>query len=101
MALSELQLPATKVVLYQNLQAIADVIYRNMSKWEAAATYLASMTTADLDALSISTTDSTRAELVDLRNLLLEMVSLWENTAVTPVKAPKEVINKIRHMLVF
>ena len=100
MALTELQLQEDKRTLYAGLQTISDEVYRMMERWEAVSAFLATMGTVDLDALAVSTTDTTRGDLVDLRNMLLEMVNYWNNAAVDPVKDPKAIVNKIRHMIV-
>ena len=98
MALTELQLP-TKAELYQNLKTVANEIRRSLERWDAASDWIASVTVADLDALGVPT-GQVRTDLADLRQLLTELSSLFNNETVTPAKDPKEVTDRIRQMLV-
>ena len=98
MALTELQLP-TKVNFYGNLQGVADEAYRFINKCESASDFIADIDTADLDAMGVGA-GQVRTDLIDLKNVLAEIVTMLNGGAVTPAKTPKDVIDKIRHMLV-
>jgi len=97
MPLTELQLP-TKQTLYNQLQVSASEMNELMHRWADIASFVNSMTTADLDAIGVPTDDNTRSDMVDYRNAILEMVSFWNGNSVTPVKPPVDVVGKIRRM---
>jgi hypothetical protein len=94
MALTELQLP-TKSDLYNTLQNIAGEISSAKHRWSLVATFINRMTTTDLDAVGVAA-GQVRIDLVDLKNLLNEIVSLLNNNPVTPAKDPQEVVDKCR-----
>jgi len=98
MALTELQLP-TKINFYGNLQSLADEAYRFIIKCECASDFIETVGTTDLDALGVAG-GAVRTDLVDFKNFLIEIVTLFNGGTVTPAENPKDVINKIRHMLV-
>lgn len=98
MALTELQLP-TKTEFYQNLRSLANEMRRAMERWEAASDFINDVQTADLDAMAVPEGD-VRTHMVDMKNTLAEFVTLFTGNPVTPVKNPKDVVDKIRQMLV-
>jgi hypothetical protein len=57
------------------------------------------MSTADLDAMGIPS-GQIRTDLVEFRQVLEDMVALWENNAVTPQNNPEQTVDKIRRMLI-
>lgn len=101
MALTELQLP-TKTELYQNLRALANETRRFMERIEAASDFISRIDAGDLALMTPipAPTGQVVVDMVDLKNLLAELVSLFAGNAVTPAKNPKEVVDKIRQMLV-
>lgn len=98
MSLTELQRP-TKDELYANLRVVANEIRRMMERWEAASDYINRFDTNDLDTMNVPAGD-VRTHMVDMRVLLQEMTSLFQNQSVTPTKDPKAVVDNIRTMLV-
>lgn len=96
MSLTELQLPA-KADFYNTVQNIAGEVSQAKHRWGLVASFLNSMGSADLDAMGVAA-GQVRTDLVDLSNLLNEIVSLLDNTAVTPVKDPQPVLDAIRRM---
>jgi len=98
MALTELQMP-TKASLYQNLKALATETRRFMERIEIASDWIGFVTIADLDTMGI-TDAQVRTDLVDFKQVLIELVNLFEGSAVTPAKNQKGVVDKLREMLV-
>lgn len=97
MALTELQRP-DGILFKNNMQRIADEMYRHFSSWECANDFLSDVETSDLTTMGITDTESINI-LSDLRQAVGDMVSLFNGNAVTPTKNPKEVIDKIRRMM--
>lgn len=97
MALTELQRP-DKTRLYNDLQRIANEMYRHLLSWEAASDFINDIETADLDAIGVPTGDI-RTDMVDLRQAVDDITAIFNGTAVTPAKSPKDIINKIRKMM--
>jgi len=97
MALTELQLP-DKNSFYVKLQDLATRMRKHMAEWEATAEFIASMDTADLDAMGVATGD-VRTDLINFRSALVNILSLWEGNAVeAPTVSPFDAVNKIRFM---
>ena len=97
MALSVLQLP-TLESLYQSLKAIATEDKRRILRVTEVSEFLNTMTVADLDALAVPA--DIRDDLIDLRTVLTEKIALFNGNAVTPTVNHRDVINKIRQMMV-
>jgi hypothetical protein len=98
LALTELQLP-TKAELYQNLRSIANEMRRAMERWEAASDFINTLQAADLDAMAVPA-GAVRTDMVQLRTVLQEITTYFSGSSVTPTNIPKEVVDKIRQMLV-
>jgi hypothetical protein len=94
MALTELQLPG-KVDFYNTMQNIAGEISSSMHRWGLVAAFVNRMETADLDAMAVAA-GTVRSDLIDMKNLLNNFVSLWNNQAVTPTKDPQAIVNAVR-----
>ena len=75
MALTELQRP-DKTRLYNDLQRIADEMYRHLTSWEAASGFINDLGTVDLDAIGVPAGDI-RVDMTDLRQAVDDMVSLF------------------------
>lgn len=97
MALTSLQLP-TLEKLKLSLIAIATEDKRRMLRITEVSEFLNTMDTSDLDALAVP--QEIRDELIDLRIVLNEKVSLFNGNDVSPTVNHKDVINKIREMMV-
>lgn len=96
MPLTELQLPG-KTDFYNTLQNVAGEISSAKHRWSLVAAFVNRMDASDLDSVGVAT-GVVRTDLVDLKNLLNEIVSLLNNQTVTPVKNPQDVVDKIRKM---
>ena len=97
MALTELQLP-TLEKLKNSLIAIATEDKRRMLRITEVSEFLNTMDTTDLDAMVVP--QEIRDELIDLRTVLNEKISLFNGNAVTPTVNHRDAINKIREMMV-
>jgi hypothetical protein len=96
MALTELQLPG-KTDFYNTMQNIAGEISSSMHRWSLVAAFVNRMDTGDLDAMAVAA-GTVRSDLIDMKNLLNNFVSLWNNQAVTPTKDPQAIVNAVRKM---
>jgi hypothetical protein len=94
MALTELQLPI-KDRFYRALQAAATEMDNLMTRWANLAEFVALVETVDLDAMGVPS-GQIRADMVEFRTVLEEMVSLYSGNAIDPATAPNAVIDKIR-----
>jgi len=94
MALTELQLPG-KVDFYNTMQNIAGEISSSMHRWSLVAAFVNRMDAGDLDAMAVAA-GTVRSDLIDMKNLLNNFVSLWNNQAVTPTKDPQLIVNAVR-----
>lgn len=97
MAQTEIQLPV-KAELYRDIRSIAGEISRYMLRWKEAADFINTLTAADLDAMGVPA-GQVRTDLVDIKQVLNELVAYYNGGAVTPVKNPDSVIDKLRVML--
>ena len=97
MALTELQRP-DKQMFINNMARIADEMSRHFLSWESANEYLADVEMSDLTTMGITDTESINL-LTDLRQAVTDMVSVFNGNAVTPTKTPKEVMDKLRRMI--
>ena len=98
MSLTEVQLPS-KQRFYDDLQSIAGGIASRMLRWQAASDFIATMGTADLDAMGVPA-GQIRTDMLEFRVVLNEIVSLYNGAAVTPTYNPTAVMDKIRKMLI-
>lgn len=98
MALTELQLP-NKSEFYSNLQNTATQMADLMQLWESLASFIGFIDTADMDAMNIAT-GQVRTDLVNLRTWINELIDFYNGNPVTVSNPPREVINKIRRMIV-
>lgn len=96
MALTELQLP-TKATFYGRLQSAANEMDDLMAKWKDMSEFITQVETADLDAMGVAT-GQVRTDLNDFRQVIDDMVDLYEGGSVTPTNAPNAIIDKIRRM---
>jgi len=97
MALTELQRP-DKQMFYNNMQRIADEMSRMMASWEMASDFINDVEATDLTDMGITDAGSI-ASMIDLRAAVNDVLSVYNGTAVTPTKNPKEVMDKIRRMM--
>lgn len=97
MSLTELQRP-DKTMFYNNMQRIADEMSRHMASWELAADFINDVDSTDLSDMGITDAGSIAA-MTDLKQAVNDIVGLYNGNAVTPVKTPKEVMDKIRRMM--
>ena len=96
MALSELQLQI-KANFYAKLQDAANKLDKVMDEYRRIAEFIGNINAADLDAMEVSDTDTTRADMVAFRTAIDEILSLWDGNAVAePSIAPSAAIDKIR-----
>jgi len=98
MALTELQQPS-KQDLYAALQSLSGELLRLRNKVKQTYEFIDKMDATTLDNMSVPSGD-VRTDMVDFRNLLSEIVTLFDNTSVTPAKDPLVVINNIRRISV-
>lgn len=98
MAQTEIQLP-TKAELYRDVKSLANEIALRMLRWKEASDFINTLTAADLDAMSVPA-GQVRTDLTDLKQVLNELVTYYNGTAVTPAKNPDSVVDKLRSMLV-
>lgn len=96
---TEIQLP-TKAEFYRDIRSLANDVALRAARWKEAADFINTMTTADLDAMGVPAGQA-RTDLVDFKNLLNEIVSYYGGNAVTPVKNPDTVVDKLRTMILF
>ena len=96
MAITELQLPG-KTDFYNTMQNIAGEISSSMHRWGLVASFVNRMETSDLSAMGV-TNATVITDLIDMKNLLNNFVSLWNNQAVTPTKDPQAIVNAVRKM---
>jgi len=94
MALTELQLP-NKADFYNNMQGVAGEISSALHRWGLVASFVNRMETSDLSVMGI-TNETVVNDLIDLKNLINNFVSLWQNQPVTPTKDPQSIVNAIR-----
>ena len=97
MALTNLQRP-TKEMFENNLQRIADEMSRMMTSWELAAEFINDVETSDLTTMGITDAGSI-STMQDLKQAVNDIITLFNGTTVTPIKTPKEVMDKIRRMM--
>ena len=99
MPLTDLQRP-TVAELYRDIRSLANEIALRMLRFKEASDFINTLTTADLDAMGVPA-GQIRADLVDLKQVLNELVAYYNGSAVTPVKNPDSVIDKLRSMIYF
>lgn len=100
MALTELQQFADKEDFYNNCRTVAGDYLRAIERIRQFAERLGDMTAADLDTLSVPNTGSIRSDIVAFRVALQEIVSIYDNNPVTPVKAHDDVMDQVRRALI-
>lgn len=97
MALTTLQRP-DKARFENDLQRIADEMSRMMTSWELASEFINDVDGTDLTEMGITDAGSI-AVMNDLKQAVNDIVALFTGTAVTPIKSPKEVMDKVRRMM--
>ena len=99
MPLTDLQRP-TVAELYRDIRSLANDVALRMLRLQEAAEFINTLTTADLDAMGVPA-GQVRTDLVDLKQVFNEFVAYYNGGAVTPVKNPASVVDKIRSMIYF
>ncbi len=94
MVLTELQLP-TKTHFYNRLQAAANEIDSVMNTWKNLAEFIDRVTATDMDTMGVPA-GALRTDLSEFRQVIDEVIALYEGGSVTPTNAPNAVIDKIR-----
>ena len=97
MTLTELQL-MTPEKLKLSLIAIATEDKRRMLRITEVCGFLNTMDTTDLNTIGIPA--GIQGDFADLRTVLNEKISLFSGNAVTPTVNHREVIDRIREMMV-
>lgn len=90
MALTELQLP-TKDELYSNLESLAGEVVSRGLRWTEASEFIATIGTADLDAIGVPA-GQVRTDMLAFRTAL--------DAVVTAINTNAAAFDKIRRMLV-
>ena len=90
MALTELQLPE-KAAFYRNIRGTSDEVKRYTLRWTEIADFIATMDTADMDAMSIPS-GQVRTDLIAFRTSL--------NNIVTAIEAEYATLDKVRSMAI-
>jgi len=96
MALTELQLPG-KQEFYAKLRGAASQMNANINAWRDLSEFIGFIDTNDLDQIGVAA-GQLRSDLGKFRQAILDVLSLWDGNAVTPVDPPGNVIDKIRDM---
>ena len=68
-----------------------------MNNWKNLSEFIGFVDAADLDAMGVPA-GQIRADLVDFKAVLEEMLDFYAGNSVTPTNAPDVVIDKIRSM---
>lgn len=97
MALTELQLPV-KANFYNDIKQIASEVSRYMTRWKLVSDFIADVDTGDLDAMAVAA-GQVRTDLINFRDALAEIVSLYEGNSVTPTNNPTTVVDSVRGMI--
>jgi hypothetical protein len=100
MALSEIQKQrygATSEILYNEVRGMCNDIEQFMAKAQSRAEFINKISAADLTAMTI-TDANIISRLTQLKGILNELVSYYNNQAVTPATNPQTVIDDLRNM---
>lgn len=100
MALTELQRP-NKDTFYRNIQNLATEMDKLMVRWRDAIEFIDMVGASDLDAMGVpagTSAGTVRADMLNFRTLLNEMISLYDGNTIAPANIPSEVIDRVRHM---
>lgn len=98
MALTEIQLPASKETFYAKLNYAANQMNKCMDNWSDLADFIANVTTADLTAMSIPTGGQLQTDLGEFRVMINEMIDYYNGDTISRTNTPNDVVNKIRSM---
>lgn len=96
MALTELQRP-TKTVLYANLANAATQMNYLFQNWKDLAEFITRIDSSDLDAMGVPT-GQVRADMINFRTILEEMVAFYYGDTITRTNTPDDVVENLRNM---